>query len=411
MDFRSKYLKYKTKYFKLKGGSFIDPSYPPDFILGKKCVRAILLPHAGSRFVKDIMDYIFNDIDHTLFNKIIIISTNHYDKQNYKFDSFDEITLKEHSFQSVKPYIDRFNKPVKIYVIGTYTENFINEPINIDDTLIIANTDLLHYGSSYKNECPNDIEKYNMKIINQIINKEHKISNEICGYNAIRTFLYIIKKLKLEYTEFVYNSSDKIVKSDIFSSVGYCGIIFNSNEDSLIKNTKLAGYARKILEEHFANKNFESFYLHIKNINGVFVTIRKNKALRGCIGTFHAKHNLLESISEMTLSSAFNDSRFNPITDNELSSLDYDVTLLRKPMEININDIFTKFITGLHGITIIFEDNNSATYLASVMIELFGMKVNEKLTKDKFNEIVESLRNKAGSTYDIKRVEIYECLS
>ena len=89
----------------------------------------------------------------------------------------------------------------------------------------------------------------------------------------------------------------------------------------------------------------------------------------------------------MTLSAAFHDSRFNPISDVELKDLTYEVTLLRTPYKIKLEDIYEKFITGKTGITIYFSDNTNATYLASVMIESFNMKPKEILTTKKFNEI------------------------
>lgn len=414
MDYRLRYIKYKQKYLDLKkkllGGSFIDPLYPPDFIFGNKNIRAIILPHAGSRFVKEIMDYIFNGINCNTFDRIILLSTNHNDSENYEFDSYEDVNIAEHSIQSVKPYIDRIkqNKIIKIYIIGKYSEDYIKK-INQDKTLIIANTDLLHCGKSYNKDCPDNIEEYNMKIIKQIINKEVDISRDMCGYHCIKTFLSIIKKLELEYSEFIYDSSDKNIKSDKNTSVGYCGIIFNSKTDSFVKNSKLDFYAKKILEGHF-NNLYHEFYLHIKNIPGVFVTIRKNKELRGCIGTFNAKYNILKSIQEMTMSAAFNDLRFNPIKQDELVSLEYEVTLLRKPFEVNKSELFNKFIIGLHGITIYFTDNTSATYLAEVMIEHFKMEKNKNLTDNEFITIVKSLKDKAGSNGDIKKIELYKCL-
>ncbi|EKG17036.1 hypothetical protein MPH_05725 [Macrophomina phaseolina MS6] len=52
-----------------------------------------------------------------------------------------------------------------------------------------------------------------------------------------------------------------------------------------------------------------------------------NKNLRGCIGTFEAQE-LSDGLRSYALTSAFDDTRFNPITKRELPSLECGVTLL-----------------------------------------------------------------------------------
>ena len=60
---------------------------------------------------------------------------------------------------------------------------------------------------------------------------------------------------------------------------------------------------------------------------GVFVTLKKGKKLRGCIGTFKSQE-VEKMVIEATLSSAFQDPRFPPVTSDELPELNYEITLL-----------------------------------------------------------------------------------
>jgi len=60
---------------------------------------------------------------------------------------------------------------------------------------------------------------------------------------------------------------------------------------------------------------------------GVFVTLKKGNKLRGCIGTFKSQE-IEKMIIEATLSSAFQDPRFPPVTSGELPELKYEITLL-----------------------------------------------------------------------------------
>jgi len=65
---------------------------------------------------------------------------------------------------------------------------------------------------------------------------------------------------------------------------------------------------------------------------GVFITIEKNKNLRGCIGTYlPTKNNIIEEIIQNTISAATEDYRFGPIQEDELPFLSYTVSILEKP--------------------------------------------------------------------------------
>jgi len=65
---------------------------------------------------------------------------------------------------------------------------------------------------------------------------------------------------------------------------------------------------------------------------GVFITIEKNKNLRGCIGTYlPTKNNIIEEIIQNAISAATEDYRFDPIQEDELPFLSYTVSILEKP--------------------------------------------------------------------------------
>jgi len=69
-----------------------------------------------------------------------------------------------------------------------------------------------------------------------------------------------------------------------------------------------------------------------------------------------------------------------------------------------------KMNVGKHGITIHFKDGRSATYLASVLPESFGIDSKKKLMNS-FNLVRNSLQEKSGaSTKNIDFIEIYECV-
>ncbi|XP_011505395.1 PREDICTED: uncharacterized protein CG5902 [Ceratosolen solmsi marchali] len=103
----------------------------------------------------------------------------------------------------------------------------------------------------------------------------------------------------------------------------------------------------------------------------LFVTwkIGKDMRLRGCIGTFNAMH-LHNGLREYATTSAFKDSRFNPITKDEFSRLHVSVSILRHFEE---GDNYLDWTVGMHGIRIEFHNEKgnkrTATYLPDVAIE------------------------------------------
>ena len=71
----------------------------------------------------------------------------------------------------------------------------------------------------------------------------------------------------------------------------------------------------------------------LKKNAGVFVSIKKQGSLRGCIGTITPKYkNLAEEVIQNALLAASQDPRFNPIQQRELPSLTFSVDVLT-PLE------------------------------------------------------------------------------
>lgn len=72
---------------------------------------------------------------------------------------------------------------------------------------------------------------------------------------------------------------------------------------------------------------------------GVFVTLRKDGDLRGCIGHISPVHATLEEeLAEVGPLSALEDPRFPPVTVDELADLDIEVSLLEPPERIDSAD-------------------------------------------------------------------------
>lgn len=100
---------------------------------------------------------------------------------------------------------------------------------------------------------------------------------------------------------------------------------------NLVRDTLVCAFKGLPMPELNVNLKIKPF--------GVFVTIKKGKKLRGCIGTFKSQE-IERMVIEATLSSAFQDPRFPPITSEELSELTYEITLLTPLIPVkNFEDI------------------------------------------------------------------------
>ncbi|UCE78509.1 MAG: AmmeMemoRadiSam system protein A [Nitrospiraceae bacterium] len=68
---------------------------------------------------------------------------------------------------------------------------------------------------------------------------------------------------------------------------------------------------------------------------GVFVCLKKNGKLRGCIGTFMpVTENIAQETIRNALAAATQDPRFPPVTKDELPELEYSVDILSAPEKV-----------------------------------------------------------------------------
>ncbi len=68
---------------------------------------------------------------------------------------------------------------------------------------------------------------------------------------------------------------------------------------------------------------------------GVFVTIKRQGHLRGCIGLPYPIKPLGEAIVEAAISAALEDPRFPPVSRSEVAGIDLEVTVLTQPRPLD----------------------------------------------------------------------------
>lgn len=116
---------------------------------------------------------------------------------------------------------------------------------------------------------------------------------------------------------------------------------------------------------------------------GCFVSLHKRDgSLRGCIGTIEPlERNLVVEISRNAVSAAFHDSRFHPVTPEEMEGIEVSVDVLTVPERIfDLNDLDPQ----IFGLIVTDESTHRGVLLPSIE------------TVDTIDKQIEIVKRKAG---------------
>ena len=93
--------------------------------------------------------------------------------------------------------------------------------------------------------------------------------------------------------------------------------------------------------------NREVTATHLLAAQGCFVTIKRQGALRGCIGNFSSEKPLYQLVQEMAVSAATRDPRFYPMKENDLVDFDLEISVLSPLTKIAAPE---EVVVGTHGL-------------------------------------------------------------
>lgn len=88
--------------------------------------------------------------------------------------------------------------------------------------------------------------------------------------------------------------------------------------------------------------------IELPDAAGVFVTIKRRRQLRGCLGTLQNRLGLAAEVARCAMDSACEDPRFPPVRADELAELSLEISVLG-PLEI-IEARPGAFTIGVHGL-------------------------------------------------------------
>jgi AmmeMemoRadiSam system protein B/AmmeMemoRadiSam system protein A len=399
-------------------------------------IKAIIVPHAGIEYSGRVAAYGYSLIEE-FYENIFVLGPSHFfgfsgcsiNKAKFHktplgliktpqlikdilneqyFFSYEKADLKEHSIEMQLPFLqvkakEGFNLiPIILGEINSKDIASILEKYITENDLIIASSDLSHY-KEYE-----EAVKLDKKSIESILNLDfiNFEKQEACGKSGILTIMHLAKENSWIPKLVFYENSGDITK-DKKSVVGYASIVFyepiEKEEENILsiifsedEKKTLLNVARKRLKFYFDEKDFDlndifEITENMKNNFGCFVTLTKNKQLRGCIGNIFPEKPLINGIIDNTLSAALNDNRFPKLKKEELKEIKIEISILTKPKELIFNDqedLINKLRPKIDGVYLILEDK-SATYLPQVW-ESFNSK----------KEFLESLCEKAGLKKD-----------
>lgn len=113
-------------------------------------------------------------------------------------------------------------------------------------------------------------------------------------------------------------------------------------------------------------------YPELQDQGAVFVTLKQNGNLRGCIGSLVAHRSLLEDLIHNAKAAAFGDPRFPPLREDEFENTDIEISLLSTPKELHYTDredLKGKIRPNIDGV-ILKLGFNQATFLPQVWEDL-----------------------------------------
>ena len=387
--------------------------------------QILILPHAGYIFSGQTAAYGFKTLQGKNYSNVIILGSSHNfpteDLVLYGGDAVetplgliptnqdiitelakeseikiqDDIHLPEHSLEVQLPFLQKIlgsNWQVVLGLINTDNyealQNISNDIYTLitkyPNTLIIISSDLSHY-PEYKDAIDSD-----KRILDAILTKEPNIFSATtlqilaeekpgldtcaCGASAIKIAMFLADKMNLQGKILNYSNSGDIEEyGDKHKVVGYGAVLFSQQENQpsnyLNNNEQQVALklARNTLELKFnlTQKKYEDYISHpVFNENrGVFVTLKKDHQLRGCIGLIEPVKPLSQGIIEMAKAAAFNDHRFEPLTKEEFNNIQIEVSVLTPPQKIN--DPQKEIQLGKHGV-IVKQGTDSGVYLPQV---------------------------------------------
>lgn len=367
-------------------------------------IKALIAPHAGYRFSGQIAGAAFKQLD-DIYNTVILLGPSHYypltqasilDVTHYQtplgeiklsskvkellkqdvIKTVPEAHAEEHSLEIELPFIQERLTDFELIpiVVGNINPEAFKEILlrYIDDeTLVVVSVDLSHY---HEYDEAKQLDYYAIDRILSLDDKEI-FNAEIDAPWAVSTLLKIAKtKGWRPYLLYYANSGD--VTGDKERVVGYAAMAFVEEQDEQLTKEEqefLLELARKTAEEYLkTGKKPEAdesrLTPNLKKVQGCFTTFNKDHNLRGCIGHILPQEELYKCVMDNAVNAAVNDTRFNPVTYDEMKDIKIEISVLTVPQRLEFSsggDLLNKLRPMVDGV-VLKQGFRQSTYLPQV---------------------------------------------
>jgi AmmeMemoRadiSam system protein B/AmmeMemoRadiSam system protein A len=233
------------------------------------------------------------------------------------------------------------------------------------ETLVVISTDLSHYHPYQTARALDGATLERIAAFSTDLDHE-----EACGATPLNGFLSVARRKNLSLRKLAAcNSGDTAGGKD--QVVGYSA--FALDEAGAISRDEvgkaLLSIARGSIESRLAARSRTiPAAPWLAQAGASFVTLTKDDALRGCIGSLEPRRTLGEDVAQNALGAAFHDPRFPAMTAAEWPQCRVEVSLLSTPKPLRFADeadLLAQIRAGEDGL-IVEADGKRATFLPQV---------------------------------------------
>jgi len=401
--------------------SYLKPARPL-----KAHLLGILAPHAGYSYSGATAGAAFSFLKDADFDTVVMIGTAHTEAvagaaimpegffetplgqveidsglarellaSSKLFEERPSAHAREHSVEVELPFLQELGKTFKFVPVVVNTSDLrtleaigkcIGEAVKRRKAVICVSTDLSHYPpgdiaersdlallEAFKIAVRNKDMRY-FALANDLLLEKSKyyMDTAACGYAAMVIGAAACVEAGADDFELIKYTHSGKVSGDEAMVVGYGAGLFVSGgrvEPRVLGaelKKELLALARKSIGNRLKNKKPLALPLNsspeLNQPAAVFVTLTIAGALRGCIGTMTPHQLLSDAVADFAAASAFEDSRFGPLTAGELASVKIEISVLSPLRRVAGSE---EIVEGKHGVYV-QQGRSGGTYLPQV---------------------------------------------
>ena len=376
-------------------------------------ILAIIAPHAGYAFSGQVAAYAYKTIRNGNYESVVILSPSHqlgfdgcsiYPKGGYEtplgvaqidaplaaelskatgFGFIAQAHQAEHAVEIQVPFVQKMVPRAKIVpvVMGIPKKATIvrlaeglRKVLPGKNALVIASTDLSHFLAK---EEANERDNETIALIqdfktNEIIRKCERGENIMCGGGPVAaTLLYGKGEARVKILR--YSDSSEI-SQDTSRVVGYLAAALVSNPAakefhlSAQDRQELLALAYSTVKRYVRENKVPEYKPESASLLqncGAFVTLKKRGQLRGCIGFIDPVLPLHQAVMQASVYAACRDSRFLPVSKDELDEIEVEISILTPLKKIANPNLVA---VGKHGL-VIEKEGKRGLLLPQVAVE------------------------------------------